>query len=102
MIYQKNIIFLQKMNLQKIYRSLTGRGNYQTLKLIKKKFTGLKIKYFNSGDKVFDWTVPQEWNVNDAYILDKYNKKIIDFKKIFYIQLVIQKKLIKLFQRMSF
>ena len=79
----KKYYFFAKNELQTIYRSLTGRGNYQTLKLIKKKFTGLKIKYFNSGDKVFDWTVPQEWNVNDAYILDKYNKKIIDFKKNF-------------------
>ena len=43
----------------------------------------MKIKYFNSGDKVFDWTVPQEWNIKDAYILDKYDKKIIDFRKNF-------------------
>lgn len=30
--------------------------------------------------KVFDWKIPPEWNVKEAYVLDKYNKKIIDFK----------------------
>ena len=33
-----------------------------------------------SKTKVFDWKVPLEWNVKDAYILDKNNKKIVDFK----------------------
>ena len=62
-------------------RSLTGNGNVKTLKLIKSELPGLKIKKFDSGKKVFDWIVPQEWNVKSAYIKDKYNNKIIDFKK---------------------
>ena len=62
-------------------RSLTGNGNVKTLKLIKSELPGLKIKKFDSGKKVFDWIVPHEWNVKSAYIKDKYNNKIIDFKK---------------------
>ena len=64
-----------KNQLRPIYRSITGKGNLETLELIKQKFPDFKIKYFNSGEKVFDWTVPREWNVNDAYILDKHNNK---------------------------
>ena len=61
-------------------RSLTGEGNLKTLQLLKKELPNLKIKKFKSGKKVFDWKVPDEWNVKSAYIKDKYNKKIIDFK----------------------
>ena len=38
-----------------------------------------------SRTKVFDWNIPAEWNVTDAYVIDKYNNKIIDIKKITYI-----------------
>jgi aminopeptidase-like protein len=34
-----------------------------------------------SGTKVFDWTVPDEWNVRDAYVLDPLGQKVIDFKQ---------------------
>ena len=64
-----------------INRSLTGRGVKKTLKIIKDNFPNLKIYNVKSGTKVFDWTVPLEWNVKDAYVLDKNNKKIINFKK---------------------
>ena len=62
-----------------INRSLTGDGVRQSLKIIKKQIPNLKIKEIKSGTKVFDWVVPEEWNVTEAYIeLD--GKKIIDFK----------------------
>ena len=61
-------------------RSLTGKGNLKTLKYIKKIIPKLKIKHFNSGEKYYDWTIPKEWNVKDAYIKDLNGKKIIDFK----------------------
>ena len=76
--------FFAKNKLQPIYRSLTGKGNLKTLRLMKKKFPELKINYFESGKKVFDWKVPNEWNIKNAYISDKFGNKIIDFKKIFY------------------
>ena len=64
-----------------INRSLTGKGSLKTLKIIKSEIPKLKIKKFNSGKKVYDWRVPDEWNVFDAYIKDKKGKKIIDFQK---------------------
>tara|TARA_B100001057_G_scaffold221221_1_gene221618 strand:+ start:6491 stop:7780 length:1290 start_codon:yes stop_codon:yes gene_type:complete len=72
---------IAKTKLFPINRSLTGRGVRKTLNILKKEFPKLKIKKFKSGKKVFDWNIPAEWNVNDAYVIDKYNNKIIDFKK---------------------
>ena len=71
---------IAKFKLFKLNRSLTGHGIRQSLKIIQKEFKNLKIKSVKSGTKVFDWTVPPEWNVIDSYVLDKFNKKIIDFK----------------------
>tara|TARA_B100000767_G_scaffold133509_1_gene126672 strand:+ start:335 stop:1624 length:1290 start_codon:yes stop_codon:yes gene_type:complete len=70
----KNILF-------PINRSITGKGIIKTLKILKKTHPKLKIKYFKSGKKVFDWIIPSEWNVKNAYVLDQEGKKIIDFKK---------------------
>ena len=36
---------------------------------------------FNSGEKYFDWKIPLEWNVKEAYIEDLYGNKVVDFKK---------------------
>ena len=62
-------------------RSITGKGTLKTLKMISKNFKNFKIKSIKSGSKVFDWKIPPEWNVEDAFILDKQDKKIVDFKK---------------------
>ena len=62
-------------------RSLTGKGNEQTLKDIKKFIGNLKIHSIKSGSKVYDWTIPLEWEIKDAYIKDPDKKKIVDFKK---------------------
>ena len=72
---------IAKNDLFKINRSITGNGTKQTLNIIKKNFKKLKIKKFKSGTKVFDWVIPPEWNVSNAYVLDKNKKKIIDFSK---------------------
>ena len=61
-------------------RSITGKDTLKTLKIISKNFTNFKIKSIKSGTKVFDWKIPPEWNVKEAFILDNYNKKIVDFK----------------------
>ncbi len=76
----KKYFNLAKFKLFPICRSITGQGVVKTLNLIKKEFPELKIKKVKSGTKVFDWNVPDEWNVKDAYILDKDNNKIINFK----------------------
>ena len=62
-------------------RSITGEPIRQTLKYIKNKTLKLKIIKFKSRSKAFDWTVPDEWNIKDAYIKDQKGKKILDFKK---------------------
>jgi aminopeptidase-like protein len=62
-------------------RSLSGGGNRQTLKEIKKLCSKLIIKKFVSNKKVYDWRIPLEWNVRDAYIIDPNGKKICSFKK---------------------
>ena len=62
-------------------RSITGNGVRETLKIIKNKINDLKIIEVPSGTKCFDWEIPKEWNVKDAYVLDPEGKKIIDFKK---------------------
>tara|TARA_B100001057_G_scaffold489285_1_gene575265 strand:- start:1542 stop:2831 length:1290 start_codon:yes stop_codon:yes gene_type:complete len=72
---------LGKKILFPITRSLTGNGVRKTLNIIKKEFPKLKIKKIKSGTKVFDWRVPEEWNISDAYIIDKYGDKIINFKE---------------------
>ena len=64
-----------------INRSITGSGVRETLKKISKKLPSLKIKSVPSGKKVFDWTVPQEWNVKKAYIVTPDGQKICDFSK---------------------
>jgi aminopeptidase-like protein len=62
-----------------INRSITGEGVRETLQRISKYLHNLKIKSVPSGTKVFDWTVPKEWSVNEAYIVTPSGKKICDF-----------------------
>ena len=71
---------LAEKKLFKINRSITGKGIVETLNIIKNQFRNLKIKKIKAGTKVFDWIIPPEWNVNNAYVIDKNNVKIIDFK----------------------
>ena len=77
----KQIYNFAKKTLYPINRSLTGKGTETTLKLIKNYFPDLKIKKFKCNTKVFDWKIPDEWNIYDAYIKDKFGNKIVDFKK---------------------
>ena len=59
---------IAKNQLFPINRSLTGAGVRKTLSIIKNEFPKLKIKKVKSGTKVFDWKIPPEWNVKDAFI----------------------------------
>ena len=70
----KKFYEIGKNELFKLNRSITGDGVKKTLRIIKNNFSNLKIKKIQSGSKVFDWTIPAEWNVSKAYIIDK-NKK---------------------------
>ena len=63
-----------------ICRSLTGAGVRETLAAIQEHLPELRIHEVPSGTEAFDWTVPEEWNIRDAYVLDPAGNKIIDFK----------------------
>lgn len=63
-----------------ICRSITGNGIRQTLKIIKEHIP-LEIHEVPSGTQVFDWTVPKEWNISDAYVKNSKGEKVIDFHK---------------------
>lgn len=63
-----------------ICRSITGNGVRETLKIIQ-EYIPIEIHEVPTGTKVFDWTVPREWNIKDAYVMDENGDKIIDFKK---------------------
>lgn len=65
--------------LYPICRSITGEGVRETLRAIQKRIP-LEIHEVPSGTKVFDWTVPLEWNVSDAYIVNREGKRVVDFK----------------------
>ena len=41
----------------------------------------MKIHEIKSGTKIFDWEIPDEWNIDEAYIEDESGKKIVDFKE---------------------
>lgn len=64
--------------LYPICRSITGNGFRETLSIIQKHIP-LEIHEVPSGTQVFDWTVPKEWNINDAYIKNSQGEKIVDF-----------------------
>jgi len=69
--------------IEKLYpicRSITGEGVRETLKIIK-EYIPIEIHEVPTGTKVFDWVVPQEWNIKDAYIKDEKGNKIVDFKE---------------------
>jgi aminopeptidase-like protein len=76
----KKYFYLAKKKLFPLCRSITGYGISNTLKIIKKEFTSLKIFKFQSGQKIYDWVIPKQWEIKDAYLIYQ-NKKIIDFKK---------------------
>ena len=67
------------VELYPICRSITGDGVRQTLRLLQKRMP-LEIFEVPSGTSVFDWTVPLEWNVSDAFIKNREGVRVVDFK----------------------
>lgn len=66
--------------LYPICRSITGNGVRETLDKIK-RIVPIEVHEVASGTKAFDWTVPKEWNIKDAYVKNSKGERIIDFKK---------------------
>jgi aminopeptidase-like protein len=69
--------------IQRLYpicRSITGDGVRATLSIIREDLA-IDIHEVPSGTSVFDWAVPQEWNVRDAYVKNSKGDRIIDFQR---------------------
>ena len=64
--------------LYPICRSITGDGTRQTLAKIQQRIA-LRLSDVPTGTQVFDWVIPKEWNINDAYIKDETGKRVVDF-----------------------
>lgn len=67
-------------DLYPICRSITGNGFRETLSIIQQHIP-LQVQEVPTGTQVFDWTVPQEWNIVDAYIKNSTGERIVDFRK---------------------
>jgi aminopeptidase-like protein len=66
--------------LYPICRSITGDGVRDTLRIIA-RLIPLTIHEVPSGTAVFDWTVPKEWTIRDAYVRNIQGERVIDFQK---------------------
>jgi aminopeptidase-like protein len=64
--------------LYPLCRSITGDGLRETLRLIQTQIP-LTLHEVPSGTQVFDWTVPREWNIRDAYVKNSRGDRVIDF-----------------------
>ena len=64
-----------------ICRSITGNGVRETFKELKNVVPEMNIFEVPTGTRVFDWTVPKEWNIKDAYIKDSTGRTIVDFEE---------------------
>lgn len=67
-------------DLYPICRSITGDGVRQTLARLKEEIP-LEVREVPSGTQVFDWTVPREWNIRDAYVKNSRGERVIDFRR---------------------
>src|SRR5260370_36660815 len=66
--------------LYPIWRSMSGGGLRETLRLLQRQIP-LELREVRTGTQVFDWTVPKEWNIGDAYVKNAKGERVIDFRK---------------------
>ena len=64
-----------------ICRSITGDGVRETLRLMREVQPAITLYEVPTGTPVFDWTVPKEWRIRDAWVKNSRGEKIIDFKE---------------------
>src|SRR4051812_45319962 len=75
-----NKIYQLATELFPICRSITGEGVRQTFDILKREIPELKTYEIASGTQCNDWTIPKEWSIKEAYVIDPDGKKIIDYK----------------------
>jgi len=63
-----------------ICRSITGNGLRETLRILQQEIP-LTLYEVPTGTPAFDWVVPREWNISDAYIKNSRGEKIVDFQQ---------------------
>ncbi len=71
-------IFAFVAEIYPICRSITGRGVRETLRAIGAHIK-LEVHEVPTGTAVFDWVIPREWNIRDAYIKNERGEKVLDF-----------------------
>ena len=67
--------------LYPICRSISGNGVRQSLEIVKTHIPRLEVHEVPTGTQVFDWTIPKEWNIKDAYIKDSTGERVVDFRQ---------------------
>ena len=66
--------------LYPLCRSITGDGLRATLEVLRRE-VGVELREVASGTEVLDWTVPQEWNIREAFVEDPRGRRVIDFRE---------------------
>jgi aminopeptidase-like protein len=64
-----------------VCRSLTGDGVRRTLDYLRSVVPDVAICEVPTGTRCFDWEIPEEWNIHDAYLIDPDGNKIVEFSK---------------------
>ena len=67
--------------LYPICRSITGNGVRETLAILRKHIP-IEVHEVPSGTQVFDWSVPREWNIRDAWIKNSAGERLVDFRQL--------------------
>jgi aminopeptidase-like protein len=74
------LLYALVRELYPICRSITGEGVRETLQILE-RWIPLTRTSLATGTRVFDWEIPREWNIRDAFIKDASGRRIVDFKK---------------------